>query len=80
MQMTADFAPCYTSEATVQAGCACIPFPEQSIHLREKSIAGPTERSSRGGLPSLRKLAGQDLRFSMKMMFAPEYEPRLQPV
>ena len=28
----------------------------------------------------LRKLAGKDLRFSMKMMFAPVYEASVQPV
>ena len=26
-------------------------YPAVSIHLREKSIAGPTERSRNGGLP-----------------------------
>ena len=30
------------SEALVQAGCYRTPFPEQSIHLREKNIAGPS--------------------------------------
>ena len=28
-------------------------FRQQSIHLREKNIAGPTERSSKGGTPPL---------------------------
>ena len=28
----------------------------------------------------LRKLAGKDMRFSMKMMFAPDHEPPLKPV
>jgi hypothetical protein len=55
-------------------------FPAQSIHLREKNIAGPTERSRRGGKPPLRKLAGQDLRFSMKMMFVPDSGASIQPV
>ena len=40
---------------------------QQSIHLREKSIAYPTERSK---MRSILKLAGKDMRFSMKMMFA----------
>jgi len=55
-------------------------FPTQSIHLREKNIAGPTERSRRGGKLPLRKLAGQDLRFSMKMMFVPDSGASIQPV
>ena len=54
-------------------------FRQQSIHLREKNIAGPTERSRRGGLPPLRKLAGKDLRFSMKMMRAAGLDSKLQP-
>ena len=28
-------------------------FRQQNIHLREKNIAGPTERSSKGGMPPL---------------------------
>ena len=43
--------------------------PAQSIHLREKSIAGPTERSEDANASS--KLAEKDLRFSMKMVLAP---------
>ena len=63
---------------TVQTGCYCITFPAQSIHLREKSIAGPTERSK--SAQALFKLTGQDLRFSMKMMFAPDSGTYRQPV
>ena len=37
------------------------------VSIFVKNIAGPTERSRMGGL-SPRKLAGQELRFSMKMM------------
>ncbi len=37
-------------------------------HLREKNIAGPTERSQNA--LAFCKLGGEDLRFSMKMMFA----------
>ena len=33
-------------KAAVQTGCSCTSFPAQSIHLREKNIAGPTERSA----------------------------------
>ena len=28
-------------------------FRQQNIHLREKSIVSPTERSSKGGMPPL---------------------------
>ena len=42
---------------------------QQDIHLREKNIVGPTERSEDTNVSS--KLAEEDLRFSMKMMFAP---------
>ena len=49
-----------------------------SIFVR-KNIAGPTERSRRGGLPPLRKLAGKDLRFSMKMIPAVGPLASLQP-
>ena len=59
---------------TVQTGCAESTSPAESIHLREKNIAGPTERSRKGGEPPLRKLGGQDLRFSMKMMLTPDQE------
>ena len=38
---------------TVQTGCSCCSLSAQSIHLREKNIAGPTERSSKGGVPPL---------------------------
>ncbi len=63
---------------TIQTGYYCITFPVQSIHLREKSIAGPTERSK--SAQALFKLTGQDLRFSMKMMFAPDSGTHGQPV
>ena len=53
--------------------------PAESIHLREKNIAGPTERSRKGGEPPLRKLGGQDLRFSMKMMLTPDQEVSRSP-
>ena len=64
---------------TVQTGCAESTSPAESIHLREKNIAGPTERSRKGGEPPLRKLGGQDLRFSMKMMLTPDQEISLSP-
>ena len=32
-------------EVTVQTGCSYVTFQAQSIHLREKNIVGPTERS-----------------------------------
>ena len=48
----------------LQFGCR-----QQSIHLREKNIVGPTERSEDTNVSS--KLAEEDLRFSMKMMFVP---------
>ena len=41
---------------------------QQIIHLREKNIVYPTERSENA--VAFSKLAGQDIRFSMKMMFA----------
>jgi len=43
-------------------------FRQQIIHLREKNIVYPTERSENA--MAFSKLAGQDIRFSMKMMFA----------
>ena len=46
--------------------------PTQSILLREKNIAGPTERPKNA--KHFLRLAGKDLRFSMKMMFAPVHE------
>ena len=52
-------------------------LPAQSINLREKSIVSPPERS--GNAQAFPKLAEEDLRFSMKMMFEPVYETRLQP-
>ena len=64
---------------TVQTGCAESTSPAESIHLREKNIAGPTERSRKGGEPPLRKLGGQDLRFSMKMMLTPDQEVSCSP-
>ena len=53
-------------------------FRQQNIHLREKNIVYPTERSENAAAFS--KLAGEDIRFSMKMMFAPVYGTQLQPV
>ena len=67
-----------------------IRLPEESIHLREKNIAGPTcifvrktlrvrpERSEDAEASS--KLEEEDLRFSMKMMLAPAFETSLQSV
>ena len=43
-------------------------YPAANIHLREKNIVYPTERSENA--VAFSKLAGQDIRFSMKMMFA----------
>ena len=63
---------------TVQTGCFDNSLPAENIHLREKNIASPTE-ISRNAYAFL-KIAGKDLRFSMKMMFAPVYETTLQPV
>ena len=51
----------------VQTGCSCSSLSAAKYHLREKSIAYPTERSK---MRSILKLAGKDVRFSMKMMFA----------
>ena len=42
-------------------------YRQQIIHLREKNIAGPTERPKSA---SFFGSQGSDLRFSMKMMFA----------
>ena len=53
-------------------------FRQQNIHLREKNIGNPTERSENAAAFS--KLAGEDIRFSMKMMFTPVYGTQLQPV
>ena len=61
---------------TVQTGCSRRSLTAQSIHLREKSIAGPTERPK--GF-SLFGSQGSDQRFSMKMVFAP-YPRSCQPV
>ena len=61
---------------TVQTGCSRRSLTAQSIHLREKSIAGPTERPK--GF-SLFGSQGSDQRFSMKMVFAP-YPKSCQPV
>ena len=44
-----------------------------SIFVR-KTLQFRPERSSRGGKPPLLKLEEQELRFSMKMMFAPVTE------
>ena len=56
----------------IEAGCSPVGsdlFPEAGIHLREKNIVGPTEKSEDANASS--KFAGQDRRFSMKMMTAP---------
>ena len=50
-----------------QLGCR-----PQSIHLREKNIVGSTERSEDANASS--KLAEENLRFSMKIMFAPAFD------
>jgi len=50
-----------------QFGCR-----QQSIYLREKIIVGSTERSEDANACS--KLAEENLRFSMKMMFAPAFD------
>ena len=63
---------------TVQTGCSYNSLPAENIHLREKNIVYPTERSENA--TAFSKLAGEDIRFSMKMMFAPVYETALQPV
>jgi hypothetical protein len=49
-----------------------------SDHLREKNIASPAERS--GNANAFLKLEAKDLRFSMKMTFAPYPGIWLQPV
>ena len=61
---------------TVQTGCSRRSLTAQSIHLREKSIAGPTERPKSF---SFFGSQGSDQRFSMKMVFAP-YPRSCQPV
>jgi len=60
-----------------QAACV-FRFRQLSIHLREKNIVYPTERSVNAN--AFTKLAGQDIRFSMKMMFAPDPGTSQQPV
>jgi hypothetical protein len=40
---------------TVQTGCSYVMFQAQSIHLREKNIVGPTERSKKRELFSARR-------------------------
>ena len=57
---------------TVQTGCYYSSSTAQSIHLREKSIAGPTERPKSF---SFFGSQGSDQRFSMKMMFATYLRP-----
>jgi hypothetical protein len=50
---------------------------QQIIHLHKKNIAYPTERSKM----LMHFLArGKDMRFSMKMMFAPNPETPMKPV
>jgi len=53
-------------------------LPEASILLHEKNIVGPTERSEDANASS--KLAEEDLRFSMKMMFAATFDILLHSV
>ena len=53
-------------------------LPAQNIHLHKKSIVSLTERS--GNAQAFPKLAEEDLRFSMKMMFEPVYRAEVQPV
>ena len=68
----------FTIRVTVQASSSMeFREPEQSIHLREKNIAGPTERPKNA--KHFLRLAGKDLRFSMKMMFAPDSEVKSSP-
>ena len=50
----------------------------QNIHLREKNIVGSTERSEDANASS--KLAEENLRFSMKIMFAPAFDILLHSV
>jgi len=50
----------------------------QSDHLHKKNIASPSERS--GNADAFPKLEVKDLRFSMKMTFAPYPGIWLQPV
>ena len=50
----------------------------QNIHLREKNIVGSTERSEDANASS--KLAEENLRFSMKMMFAAAFDILLHSV
>ena len=56
---------------TVQTGCSHGSLTAQSIHLREKSIAGPTERPK---IFSFFGSQGSDQRFSMKMVIWPYSE------
>jgi len=48
-----------------------------SIFVRKALRVRPRDRMA--AVCRLRKLAGKDLRFSMKMMLAPAYEASLQP-
>ncbi len=46
------FAPVYeASLRQFRPAAFTVRYPAVNIHLREKSIAGPTERSRNGGLP-----------------------------
>jgi hypothetical protein len=62
----------YSCSVTVQTGSCYSSLTAQSIHLREKSIAGPTERPKSF---SFFGSQGSDQRFSMKMMFATYLRP-----
>ena len=66
--------------AAVQTGCihSSLSGSEASIFVRKALRVRPRDRVT--AACRLRKLAGKDLRFSMKMMFAPVYGASLQPV
>ena len=60
--------PAHYGLATVRTGCFNNPFPARSIHLREKNIAGPTERSRR-------RLAACISRFTLDVGRSPKCLP-----
>ena len=65
---------------TVQTGCSCCSLSAQSIHLREKNIAGPTERSSKGGMPPLLIARREGPAFFDEDDLCAAYETSMQPV
>jgi hypothetical protein len=65
---------------TVQTGCSCCSLSAQSIHLREKNIAGPTERSSKGGMPPLLIARREGPAFFDEDDLCAAYEASMQPV